>query len=678
MFARIGFFKVCAFVFILFSLSLTALPNWDRQSFPYYARPSLFYLMRAVQLDQCYLQDCPALKDIKDQIEILGNNFAVLKDSTISYLTLYTQFYSILIYIIKKITQLSWLAADIAIISAAGLIVAIGIAWWLRELFGSTAAGLALLFLTGVNFLPEPGIFFSNPNALAMGFSMLFWAILIRKRGQVDGWLLPMVAIQVLTHSAGFGYAGITIAVFMWYHGWPVRARPMVYIGLSIFFIVSMHLIALLVQMPVMWAYDKYPLIESSADVPVLDYVLTLLNYFAIGWQPMLIVLIVAIWQLMRTKQTIALVFVGLCTLLCAVALLATNSWSASGIFSRYWILLALLLVGMTASFVVTCLTSLGGLLQRNANPCGPFVASGLYYGLLVLLPLANLYVTKHMYFTRESPMAWSRDLAQRENFYFDTNQVKMLFDSKNKCNKILYMNYPNEDIDISQIMIYAYFVTGAMSCGAVLNDVVSYPENQAGRAYMQQHRHELSHIVFLNPLHKINPQPLSIRDGQVEFQLEKGVQNGPWRWLLRNPDTQKAEVVLASLPGTDAPTVETARFTLPPGWEGWVSWQLPPGLAGSRFRMELAAGRDVLLQGMRLGEESSALSWPWDQGIGMSFQTYHLEHGKRLHQKRITTRFTVAELAPEWNLTGRVVEDRGFTVLATVGKEDAPSQRSR
>ncbi|MBF0165608.1 MAG: hypothetical protein HQM01_14090 [Magnetococcales bacterium] len=688
------FFYFCSFVFLLFMIFVTIIPQSNRHYFPVKAT-GMNYLHRVVQAEECFFQDCPALQDIKSQVwQTSGAINPNSLEQMGQYFPTYFVLHSSLVYAIKTIFNITYLKAYFIFNIFGSILVAIGISYFLLSLFGPSVAGLAVICLIGLDGrMPEHGFSLIAPGSVCIGTTMFFWGILIRRRGDVGGWILAMILVSITLHQIGVGLSGISLAGFLLLQRWPWQRRNILIFLAGIAILIFYLLLPKFITQPVIG-------IDRGVHLFSLAKLLSFTNLSS-SWTHIVMVGD-SLWELFSLNRMVAVVIVlivfGITLFgknyafniyfifisgLCLVTILFTNAQVKLNLFDRYWIVMAILLLGAVvvpvcyfAEFLLFinrrhfCLsgeqTTFWTRLSRSSQE---LILVCAYFGLVVLSYFIHLsYIDSAR--SVPSPVDKIKDLSQRANYPFDPGQPALLRDKRMPCNKVFYINAGENYVnDATQMMVFAYLMEGAIRCGALLYSTFAdheEPKNTTGREFIEQHRNDITHIAFVNVVHT-SPIPLSVRQGDIRFRFWKESGFQVWRFLLKNPGSTESRVHLQSVDDHDGPDKALASYTLPPGWEGWVEAPIPVWQSDKDYRLTQEHGGDAWLRGLRLGNEPTDLYWPWDQGIEMRFTNYIIENKKRLEVMHRTTRFTVSELTPEFPVSGKVVADRGMSALALV-----------
>lgn len=659
-------------IFTAFILYILLAPQLGRHYFPEVSEHSMFYLHKSVQMEHCFFQDCPALNDLREQT--LPKEGTPTEEQWMEHALFFPvniHLYSFLIWETKKLTGWSWIASQRAVRVFGALMISVGMAYWLLGLFGPAPAGLAMVLVLGVDGrLGEPGLLYVNPSSMCMGLSMMVWGVLVRRRQQVGWWLPLLVLLQILSHPVGYGYAGITLGAYLLLGGWPARRRELLIFLAGLLAMGGFYAVSMLVDRPELWNLSPVRSIIPEAsrsflfsldNLPaVVQFMERWMSVFHLGWFTASALAATLLMGFVAWRRFALPVF---WLLIAGVLIVAIFFVRYDAVFSRYWIVAAVLLTGMVAFFLLALAEAMVFRFRQESLESRAIAVGVL--GAIVLVQGIHLTSLNRRQGV-ESFVDRVADLAQRSDYRFDPDQVARLFDPRHPCDKVLYLDHTDNTSNAT--LKHAYYMEGAISCGVMVHSMVVPDAHANGRAFLNAHFQEVSHALFVNPVHT-NPAPIAIRERDVRLTFWKEPHGESWRFLLHNPGPDPAVIALQELSG-EQPS-ELAQFSVPAERELWVETPLPPRSVGRPFRLVQHRGTGpVSLQGMRLGPEPGTLLWPWDQGVEMTFLTFFIEHKKRLDVTRLTTRFTLAEQATQlqalgYELSGSVLADRGMSVLA-------------
>ncbi|MBF0421578.1 MAG: hypothetical protein HQL73_01150 [Magnetococcales bacterium] len=639
---------------------------------------------QAVLLEQCRLKKCAVLQDLEEQI--LGNRSKLFQEHFSSFLSLYSPINALVLVGVKNMFGLNWIDTFLTVRYASAVLISTGVGYWLFRLLGPASAGLAMIFLAGIRF-PEQGFNYIAPSNITMGLFLLFWGVLIHRRGDIGLWF-PIVLFFLLgVHPIAVGFAGVTMAAFLVLRPWPLNRRDLLLLMAAALTFLIERVVANLPTTGyniILNAHNTQGFDLSGFNFPyALQLSRYLMSVLGLGKESLAAIILVTLGIAILRKDYIFPAFFLLLSMLCLAALFHNSGAAPSATFERYWFCLGILLTTVVAHFSVLILTIIFYFLKKrfiwlsSANhrsgrlwsipPMEPMLA------LLCLGIIASAQAIHQQAIHRHNGMPTLAEkvaiVAQSGNYQFDPNQPPILKHPRHPCSKVLYVNGgKNFFNEANNLLLFSYLAHGATDCGAILYSVVTATDDKKGQLFFNKHRQDITHVAFINQVH-VSPVPVTVAEGNLRFQFWKEMTNMPWRFLFHNPGTDTSIITLERLTNDNHDRVEVARFTLKPKWHDWVQTWIPHELPGQyHYIMNYVEGGDPILLGMRFGNEKTDLLWPWNQGVEMNFISYRLERKRQFELMDRATRFTVAELAPELGLTGQVVSDRGFSALAIVG----------
>lgn len=207
-----GVFTAGLVLYLLLQLAVVFIPI-RLTPFPPYLEDAYSYIGKAVQMRRCFRQDCPALLDLRQQVETPAADADVNWQRAREYhrvLYLYHPLHSALLLGLHEI-GLDWHRAINLLSIAGALAIAAGIAAFLHLLWGLAPAGIALALLAFAVFPGWHGIHWVVPSNFALGIGFLAWAAILRG-GRLARWAPPALILAMLSmHSIGRIYAVATL-----------------------------------------------------------------------------------------------------------------------------------------------------------------------------------------------------------------------------------------------------------------------------------------------------------------------------------------------------------------------------------------------------------------------------------------------------------------------------------
>jgi len=192
------------------------IPLWTRSQLPE-PDDTLPFLVRTQEMETCFFQDCPALKDLQKQLLIPSSDPEVARQRVLaaSPFHIYHLFFSSILLGLKAF-GFDLVTAYRIVWQAAPAFFGLGFAYLLATLWGAPAAGLALTLLAFKTF-PDNGLHLVVPSNLAIGIAVIVWARIISRRGDAP-WALVIGSLAMAAmHPLGLvcSLMAVLMALFM-------------------------------------------------------------------------------------------------------------------------------------------------------------------------------------------------------------------------------------------------------------------------------------------------------------------------------------------------------------------------------------------------------------------------------------------------------------------------------
>ncbi len=627
------------------------------------------YIVKAAQMQDCFLQNCPALNDLREQLTAPSKNLDISWARYREYVRAFLVYHPLHSLILTGLhsTGFSWEASYNVLEVAGNLILSLAAIYWLYSLFGAGPAGVALLFLAFTPF-PNQGLHYVVPSNLALGIGILTWASLLQRPKRPHWILIGSTLALVLMHPIGRMYALLSVFLFILLNVKQLRRPDWLVSGLSILIVLITFLLPLVIHRPEI----SFPPEPPPADwSPRLGYYNNIREAASliISWMRLyggflIAILFIGLLSLPATEQRTRVLSMGILLggLLCASLLQVLPRYPAEA-FSRVWIPFAIFLTGLIAHGIWRWMNAvihwIRQLLQHGLRD---FRDEGRILSAMALarvfLLLFGLVIARNAV---NSMMEGQRTLREilaimidSQNSRLDTKQPSVLV--KAGCEDVLYM---------FEVPMHLYLAHGALGCGAIYHPALS---NTPEEAHWIQDNQNVGYVVTWNPTIKA-----TVTTGGTPLALEKGNQldfyipddwNSPRVYVyLENPggDTRIAISPLQTENNKKPKPVE--RISIPANWAGWqeidiTAEELAPGFNLSAPKVSNA----IFLRGIR-SDPNSSLNWPWDQGLTLISQP----SGKDASATEI--HFNTSNLVPYSNWSMTVIDDQGDTVLIKVNR---------
>lgn len=663
-------FAVGVLLFTSVLFTMVVLPIRNRTA-PVETDDAYTYIVKAAQMQDCFLQNCPALNDLRQQLTSpteKPNMTWIRYREYVRAFSIYHPLHS-LILVGLHTAGLPWETSYNIVEIVGSLFLSLAISYWLYHLFGLGPAGIALLLLAFTPF-PNQGLHYIVPSNLALGIGMLTWGSLLRRDSR-SGWvLLESTVILILMHPIGRLYALLGVFLFVFLNARQMKRADWQMIGLSVFMIVMTFLLPLIVTRPEL----SFP-----ADPPPPDWnrwsgyynnfrqsasfvALWMRSYG--GFLIAVLLILVGLVSLPPLKQRTQVVVMGILLggLLSASLFQLLPRYPAEA-FSRIWIPFTIFLTGLIAHGIwrwaaavvywIRQIVEKGGQDFRDErwilSVPGWTCVLLFFLGFMVARNTLN-HVVEGQRILRET-LAFTID---SQDSRFDAGQSASLLETG--CKDVLYM---------FEVPMHVYFAHGALACGAIYHPgVAGTPEE----AQWIEGNQNLGYVVTWNPTIRASVttggNPLAVEAGKsLEFYVPKDWTSKEIVLYLENTggETRINLSPLQTEAGEKRKVME--RILISANWSGWQAIDITRDELAQGFVLEAARGSgEIFLRGIR-SEADSSLNWPWDQGLAL------VQRPPNPDVQATEINFNTTSLVPypTWSLT--VLEDQGDTVLLKVNR---------
>jgi hypothetical protein len=663
-------FTIGVLLFTSIQLMMVVLPIRNRTA-PVETDDAYTYIVKAAQMQGCFLQNCPALNDLRQQLTAPSekpNMTWIRYREYVRAFSIYHPLHS-LILVGLHAAGLPWEISYNIVEIVGSLFLSLAISYWLYRMFGSGPAGIALLLLAFTPF-PNQGLHYVVPSNLALGIGVLTWGCLFQRDHNSRWIILGSTVILVLMHPIGRLYALLGVLLFALLNVRQMKRTDWQMTGLSVFIIVLAFVLPLIITRPEL----SFP-----ADPPPPDWTrwsgytnnfrqsasfvaLWMRSYG--GFLIAVLLILVGLMSLPPSKQRTQVMVMGilLAGLLSASLLQVLPRYPAEA-FSRVWIPFTIFLTGLIAHGLWRWASAVvHWIRQVLKNGVQDFRDEGwilsvtgwagvllIFFGIVVARNTVN-HVVDGQRILRETLTFTTGSQDSR----FDASQPSSLLETG--CEDILYM---------FEVPMHVYFAHGALECGAIYHPgVAGTPEE----AHWIGDNQNLGYVVTWNPTIRASVttggNPLAVESGKsLEFYVPKSWSSEQIYLYLENTGGE-TRLNLSPLPteaGEKSKVLE--RISIPANWSGWQAVDITTDEPAQGFVLEAARGSgEIFLRGIR-SESDSPLNWPWDQGLAL------VQRPSNPDVQATEMNFDTTSLVPypAWSLT--VLEDQGDTVLLKVNR---------
>lgn len=677
---------------------LTSVPVWTR-ALPPEVDDSLACLVRTLEMEQCLRQNCPALVDLRKELELgMPNPEAARQLDYAGFpFPFYHPGFSLILIGISRL-GVSLTKAYKILWTLSPLLFGAGFACLLCAIWGSAPAGLALVLLA-FKIFPDTGLQYLTPSNFALGVALFVWARVIARRGDAPFTLVAGTLLLLSLHPVGGVYALMALLLAFFMPGSKDKKR----VGLAALAIGLAGCLVLLISSTV-----KEPsMVNALSQFMVFPGFLNALRGFASNLLGVIVEMArlknglfgscalfsfaVALGLLCASKQsrTVAMRLLAIN----AIFLLASLYYTQAGfspkadIFFRVCIPSLVIFYGAVGNalfFVAKQSLRLAADLRKSSGPPAAMDTARLWPLLLAALLIG--YCVDMALAGAEQLQATVQYMTDRQPLAFDPGQTGRLLSEAKPPDKVLYTS--------TMAMAY-YFLHGAMNLGAFYYHP-SFAGSKAEKVLLGLP--DLTYVVAYNPavfhptLEGLDEKdrcitrpdyrysPLSSRRAYGPIEREGALRASDFRWLLVSPKSghppkslevsvknpgKASSIELMPLDSKENPVRGSSqKKMIPSGWTGVVRFDIAgDGAAG--FRLLIPARAPYRIGGMSF--DNDPLLWPWKQKAQVTLAARDPVTGT------VVLDYDPADLLPA-PLRGRkvkVVSDKGDSVLLRIeGKQ--------
>ncbi len=638
-------------------------PLWTR-SLPPEPDDAYTYMSKGPQMEQCFLQGCPALQDLREQVNVkepYRQAWEAVR-ARIFTLNVYHPLQTVALIAVHHL-GFSWELSYKIAWSAGSLLFLIGIAWLLFVLFGPGAAGLGL-FLLAFQVFANQGLHYVVPSNLALGIGFIVWARILSKKGNAPWCLLLGAVAMVSMHPVGRIYATIAILIYLTAGQSPWRARTLLPAlgGAAIVaaafllphFITHPDLVRPAAPIPDDFTYLKY----AHDTFRELAGNLYKLFVGVAGLPIFLFTLVAGIWLLPPERRRVVGRIALILGFFLVISLFYVMPHFPGDVFRRLWIAFAVLITGI-CGYGIFALMRYAGLLLNSVSPTPVTEFLGIptlrlsshKIGVLLLaVVVAILLQTAHD--GTANLVKTIKKTIGRYQYAYNLDQPGLLLSESREGDKVLYSSLFNMPF---------YLTHGALNLGAVYYPAVRGTPLEKKWAESEQVRF----AVVMNPLNWFptgyeGKIPLK-HYSQVLARFPQPENISTVRLRLENP-TDEEKVLEAVLRSDKGEKAKSGPLTLPPGQTKWL--EIPAQGLGWTGTLEVALSgeiKELFLHGLNMNQSQTL--WPWDQEASLTF--IRAEDGGKAYSVLFKADSALPEALKAKGV--EVLDDQGGTVLLRI-----------
>jgi hypothetical protein len=604
---------------------------------------TLSYLLKSRQMQECWLQHCPALEDLRHELPIKATDTpAAAHQLSLAFsriFPIYHPLFSLILLGLAK-TGLGLMKAYQWLWRLSPLIFGLAFLYLLVELTEPAAAGIALALLA-FKVYPDTGLHHLVPSNLTMALAVAVWARIISRQGWAP-WALVLSSILLpAMHPIGVLYTVISITLALALATPPDRKKVGLVVGFMVLVIASIFLItsslkgmslvhfSLLPPVPHPFLYMLRGAGQNAMAI-IVGIVRSAGGLFGVVpmfWGAMVLGLLTLPVAKRRANIAIIVIYV-----LFLFGMLFYVSSHPGDVVLRLWIPLVVILFGLVGMAFCSAYRLSRDFWQNRQNWHLPFNLAGTLP--LIILAVLLGYALQMIATGGEQVFTYVDFLRLREPLEFNPAQPAMLLDRAKPGDRVLY--------DSLIIMPY-YFIHGAMNLGAVY-----YHPDLEGHAAAEEALRDpkVHYAVTYNPTvyhpsyagvdetnwwitsPNFRYSPLDKPRRFLPLALKGKIASKDYEWLdleLHQQDYpksvnvhiinsgEKSTLTVSQVSAQGEVLPPQLDSSIPANWSGWLRLNLEKIPPTQRFRLLFPPGDPKYqVSGISFGDDTH--NWPWEQ----------------------------------------------------------------
>lgn len=663
-------FVVGMLIYLVTQVFLVAFPVLSRAA-PVETDDAYTYLLKAAEMQDCFLQDCPALNDLRLQLSEQSADPEINWLRYREYVRAFSVYHPLHSFVIVGLHQVgfSWEAAYNIIVMVVGLMITLAVIYWLSSMYGIGAAGIAGLLLAFTVF-PNQGLYYIVPSNLALGIAIFTWGLLLKQRC-CSQWVVLIGTLALVTmHPIGRLYALVTVGLHIFQNWKQLSRKTWIFSGVSISIVALSFLLPLVISRP----YLSFPADPPPANweswmgyynniTSAVDFTKPWFTSFG-GLLPASLLILVGLFSFSRfqNRSQVLTLTVLLAGLLFASLFQVLPRYPAES-FSRVWIPFAILMTGAVAQAIWRWASALLFFVYTRIKNGLPDLTDdtwvlsisgwGMIFFLVSGIGITQIFIDRSLEGRREILAKQSKMIAV-QNSLLEPSQPELLLSSD--CGSVLYLD---------EVPMHFYLVHGALKCGAIYYPALAGTPLEHQWVYENQ---KLNYIVSWNPVVSTRANgggtPLVLSDVDLlEIHLPEHWSSESIYIYLENPDSEVTlEVSQITMDQKEDPQEMLAKIALPANWSGW--YEIDTDL-DKNIQLGLAqSDGQVFLRGIRSNRDA-ARNWPWNEGVLLS---YH-PGASGVPSREI--RFDTTSIFSMPNKSLELIDDSGDTILVNIRDDE-------
>ena len=617
------------------------------------------YILKAAELDTCFLQECPALRDLRKQTTTPPPAPKVADSRYREYhrtLFQYHPLHSAILYGLHK-TGMSWERAYRATQQIGIVFLGLAVAYFLGAVWTPGAAGIALAVFS-LSFFVGNGLHIPVPGNLTLAIALVLWGALIQGKRNAVFIILGIVAL-LLMHPIGRIYAVATIVFYLLYAPRPWKRPEYSVLAIGGILVGTWSLLGYVIDRPAL-SISPYPGWSSSQSLATailgnLGVLYKLVQSWVNDLGGRLAgVLFPVLGFFSLPKETrfkaVSLTVITIITMMAGVLHNYPNYFGV--VVARLWIVPALMLMGATGYLVWKILKlaacGIGNALKGNfpdfLEKDGTLSARGWINAAYATIGIVAVISFSGMAFNGINLI---------RNFTYIVNTAHALNINTVQPAQLIKLSKKNESILYTgETPLYYFLINGTLARGAVYYPAVKGTKDE--RPWIFENK-RLRFAVITSP---VTAGIIKIKNGTiVQLGTETPGADSTLMALVENPGVAPVVMAVKAMDGGGAALAEYT-FSIPAGAKKWLDIRGDTPNLGRRFMLSTAVGSGPLDLWSIKRSSSQKTNWPWDIGLTIIGPKPEPKEGTA------TFRFTMDDLARKAARPIEIINDAGSFII--------------
>jgi hypothetical protein len=369
-----------------------------------------------------------------------------------------------------------------------------GIALWLKSIYGSLATGVALILLSPIVFIGQ-GIHTIVPSNMALGIAFLLWAVIIKKSKNSGLYLFAGTLCLILLHQVGKIYSLIAICLFVFRSGLAISKRDLTLIIVSTIVVLASLAAPSLIHRPELNfdPVDFFPGEWNSwtAFWGSLDGSFRSVNVFLQSLNSAFIpifAMTVGFLSMDLARRRIWAVIALLLTGLLISSMFYVVPWFGQLVFERAWVPLVLFLFGLIGFALVSSIQKVSESVKIMSVPFVERLVSIKFFVSYITILLVLFSMTTYIPFYSRHYFLTLGSTIDNPSSFFNSAQPEMIFKNLPENHRVLYT---------TEVALYTYLTYGGLHHGAIFYPAIKGTNEE--KSWIDQKVSQIDFIVAGN-----------------------------------------------------------------------------------------------------------------------------------------------------------------------------------